>query len=254
MRPETYRMLAEREDSYWWHTARRALSTQLLTRCEIPHGCCWLDLGCGSGGNLPLSEAFAASFTVGIDVSQMAISIAHRKKPGAILVRADLNNPLPFDDGVFDVATVFNVLYHEWVKNDAEVIVEISRVLRPGGVFFITEPAFAILTREMDIAAMGHRRYRITDIASLCNAGGLQVELATYFTSFGFPLLIAMRALRWLKRAENDRQFAAAADMKRLNKVANGLLLGLSGLESRAIAAGWHFPFGTTLLCLARKT
>ena len=68
MLPETYKMLAEREDTYWWHLSRRALSIRLLSKCNVPRGGRWLDLGCGPGGNLALSESFAARLAVGVDI------------------------------------------------------------------------------------------------------------------------------------------------------------------------------------------
>jgi SAM-dependent methyltransferase len=253
MHPETYKMVAEREDTYWWQVARRAMGIRLLNHCGIPRGGRWLDLGCGAGGNLALSDSFDPSLAVGVDVSTIAVAIAKRKKPHARLVRADLNNALPFDDATFDVVTVFNVLYHDWVKSEAAVIAQINRVLRPGGVLLITEPAFAVLARDMDVASMGHRRYRIADIAGLCGAAGLRVDHASYFTSFGFPLLLAMKVLRRLKPAKLAAQLETGADMKPLNPVANEMLRRLSSWESWVISAGFRVPLGTTLLCLARR-
>ncbi len=254
MHPETYRMLAAREDTYWWHLSRRGLSVRLLRHCAIQQGSRWLDLGCGTGGNLPLSESFGNSVAVGFDLSPLALSIARDKKPRARLIRGDLNNALPFADGTFDVVTVFNVLYHDWVKSEAKVVAEIARVLRPNGVLLITEPAFAILARQMDIAAMGRRRYRITDVARMCECAGLRIEHASYFTSFGFPLLLAMKFIRRLRRPVQSDRAGQSADMESLGSTINGLLLCAAGLESRAIAARFRMPFGTTLVCLARKT
>jgi SAM-dependent methyltransferase len=253
MQPETYTMLATREDTYWWQIARRAMSVRLLGQCEIPRGGRWLDLGCGPGGNLAMADCFAPRLAVGVDVSTIALSIAQRRKPRARLVRANLNNALPFDEATFDVVTIFNVLYHDWVTSEAAVIAEINRVLRPGGVFLITEPAFAILARQMDVAAMGRRRYRIADIVRLCQTAGLHVDQTSYFTSFGFPLLLAMKILRRLKPVGQGAQSEAGADMKPLNPVVNAMLQWLSGLETHAISAKFRIPFGTTLLCLARK-
>ncbi len=253
MHPETYKMVAEREDTYWWQLARRAMSARLLSHCNVSYGGSWLDLGCGTGGNLALSAPFAPSLVVGVDVSAIAISIARSRKPWARLVRADLNNALPFGSATFDVVTVFNVLYHDWVESEAAVIAEIHRVLRPGGACLITEPAFALLRREMDVASMGHRRYRIPDIAGLCEAATLRVEQTSYFTSFGFPLLLAMKFWQRLKSARRGAQSQAAADMKPLNPIASEILRRLSAAESRAISAGLRVPFGTTLLCLARR-
>lgn len=253
MYPETYNMVAEREDIYWWQVARRAMGIRLLKHCDIPRGSRWLDLGCGTGGNLALSNSFAPNLAIGVDVSTIAIAIAQRKNSHARILRADLNNALPFNDETFDVVTVFNVLYHDWVKSDAAVVAEISRVLQPGGVLLVTEPAFAILARELDVASMGHRRYRIADIAQLCEAAGLRADKASYFTSFGFPLLLAMKVLRRLKSVKQAAQSETGADMKPLNPIANELLRQLADWESWAISAGFRVPFGTTLLCVARK-
>jgi len=253
MQPQTYKMLAEREDTYWWHVARRAMSGRLLSQCGIPRGGRWLDLGCGPGGNLALSEGFAPCLTVGVDLSALAISIAERKKPKACLVRADLNNALPFDDATFDVVTVFNVLYHDWVQSEGAVIAEGKRVLRSGGVFLITEPAFAILAREMDVAAMGHRRYRIADIARLCETAGLRVTRTSYFTSFGFFLLLAMKFLPHRNLSSHASTPPQGVDMRPLGPVANTVLRYLAGLEGQMLTRGFKFPVGTTLFCVARK-
>ena len=73
----------------------------------------------------------------------------------------------------------------------------------------ITEPAFAVLSRELDEAAMGHRRYRIADIAILIERAGLRIAQTSYFTSFGFPLLLAMKlnslAEAWASRCPKWR-------------------------------------------------
>jgi hypothetical protein len=101
---------------------------------------------------------------------------------------------------------------------------------------------------------MGRRRYRIDDIAHLCKTAGLELERTTYFTSFGFPLLLATKIVRSLRPARQCAQFDSAVDMKPLNPITNKILWTISNLESHAIAAGLRVPFGTTLLCLARKS
>lgn len=256
MHPETYDMLAGREDAYWWHVVRRTMSADLLKRHGVSPGGYWLDLGCGPGGNLLLPKSFGAELAVGVDLSPIALRLARRKKPQARLVCADLSNALPFAGGTFNAVTIFNVLYHDWVKSEAAVLAEVFRVLRPGGLLLVTEPAFTALSREMDVAAMGHRRYRRADFVRLCEAAGLQVRQTGYFSSFGFPALLAMKFLRRIRPAKTEPQGAkpdAGADMKPLNPVVNEWLQRFATLEARAIAAGLTVPFGTTLLCVARK-
>lgn len=253
MRPETYQMLADREDTYWWHVARRAMSAELLSRYGIPSRSRWLDLGCGPGGNLNLSKPFAPSLTVGIDISPLALSIARSKKPDARLIQADLNTALPFGDAAFDVVTVFNVLYHDWIRDEQSTISEIARVLRPGGTLLITEPAFGVLAREMDAAAMGRRRYRLADVFRWCNGAHLLPRRGSYFTSFGFPLILAMKMIKALPKTSHDEAGAQAMDMKPINPRLNRILRRIAGYEACAIAWGMRVPLGTTLVCVAKK-
>lgn len=253
MRPEAYERLAAREDRYWWNRARRVMVAHLLKRHRLPQHCRWLDLGCGPGGNLTALTAFDPAMIVGLDLSPIAIAAARAKVPEADIVCGNLNNALPFETASFDLVTVFNVLYHQWVRDEAVVFGEIARVLRPGGLLLITEPAFASLRRSMDDVAMGKRRYRLQNIEALCRDAGLDMRQASYFTCFGFVLIYAMKILRAFATKKTSAKPVAAADLQPLNSVVNGLLYAIARLEGHAIAMGLCVPFGTTLVCVAAK-
>lgn len=253
MHPETYKMLAGREESYWWHRVRRAMSAELLRQHGVMTGAKWLDLGSGSGGNFVLPKMFMADLAVGLDVSSIAHAEAKKKFPDVCLVQADLSHTLPFADGEFDVVTIFNVLYHDWVASEPAVFAEIGRVLRPDGVVLITEPAFSILSREMDVAAMGHRRYRIDDIVTWCHSAELELKFSSYFTSFGFPLLLGLKIFRKLWPSRSNTSGEAAPDMKPLNPLLNGIFQMLALFEAFFLVRGLKIPFGTTIVCVAQR-
>jgi ubiquinone/menaquinone biosynthesis C-methylase UbiE len=90
-----------------------------------------LDAGCGSG---PLAAALREKGAVvtGFDGSPVMIELA-RKRLGedADLHVADLGKPLPFADGAFDVVIVSLVLHY--LRDWAEPLAELRRVLKPGG-------------------------------------------------------------------------------------------------------------------------
>ncbi len=252
---ETYKMLAERSDTYWWHRARRAMSVDLLRRAGLKRSCRHLDLGCGPGGNLALLTSMEPALVVGLDLSSYALELARAGNGSrATLVQADLKARLPFADRAFDVVTIYNVLYHQWVANEAPVLAEVARVLQPGGLLLVTEPAFRLLAREMDRAAMGRKRYLIGEMTELCQRAGLRVLRASYFTSFGFPLLLGMRAFGHKARQKEEDERAKAADMRPLPRTANTSLYLAARLEATLLAAGMYVPCGTTLVCLARKS
>src|SRR4051794_29629171 len=58
-----------------------------------------LDVGCGTGRNLPLFPAGAR--VIGLDPAPESLLRARRRAPGALLVRGSAEK-LPFRDGAFD--------------------------------------------------------------------------------------------------------------------------------------------------------
>lgn len=250
MRPEAYETLAGREEGYWWHRARRRMAADLLRRHGLADGCWVVDLGCGVGGNLTVA-ACSPRAVVGVDLSPIALRHARAKDPGARLVRADLNHPLPFADASIDAVTIFNVLYHQWIRDEGSILAEVHRILRPGGILLVTEPAFWAFARQMDEVVMTRRRYRIPEFAAMCRQANLDVRFASYFASFGAPVVLVMKTIdRWFGRSSRGHM---QADLKPINPMLNELLHLVARAEASAIANGWRVPVGLTLVLVARK-
>jgi SAM-dependent methyltransferase len=245
-------MLAARQDTYWWHRARRRMSVELLRRHGAPADGTWVDLGCGPGGNLGIAAEFRARTSIGIDRSSVAIELARGRSKDASLIQADLRTTLPLRSESCDVVTIFNVLYHSWINSEIDVLTEVRRVLRPGGLVLITEPAFSALFRELDRAAMTRRRYRLRDIRDFCTIAHLETLLSNYFTSFGAPLLLIAKGVRFLQH-KSVTSDASGPDMVPLPVWMNETLHALAAAEAAAITRGIRFPFGTTLVFLARR-
>lgn len=91
-----------------------------------------LDVACGSGYACAVASQRGAVVS-GLDASQNLIHVAQARTPDAELVVGDMFD-LPFPDGSFDVVTSFNGI---WAGCDA-ALVEVRRVLRPGGRFGMT--------------------------------------------------------------------------------------------------------------------
>jgi SAM-dependent methyltransferase len=85
-----------------------------------------LDIGCGTGYLTRLLRGTV----VAVDQSAEMLELARTRMPAATLVRADMP-PLPFVDGVFDLAFSSNVYSHiEAAAQRAEFMVEALRVAR----------------------------------------------------------------------------------------------------------------------------
>jgi ubiquinone/menaquinone biosynthesis C-methylase UbiE len=94
-----------------------------------------LDVGCGTGRGVA-DFVEAAKLTVGADASQDMLRTAAKKiegHSGAGLVRSYAQS-LPFPTGYFDVVTSLNFLHLFTLETQKDMIAEMKRVVRPGGI------------------------------------------------------------------------------------------------------------------------
>jgi ubiquinone biosynthesis O-methyltransferase len=136
--------LYDRDAGHWWDGSQRWLrALQNLVPARLAFfdrltswdGRTVLDLGCGGGF---MSEALArrGAKVIGVDVSRGAIAIAKRHAAdGGLAIRylVASGEDLPLPEDSVDCVVCVDVLEH--VRNLGQVLDEIRRVLRPGGVF-----------------------------------------------------------------------------------------------------------------------
>jgi len=110
-----------------WH--EEACALDVVRR--IPSGQPVLDLGCGTGW---LSNHVTEH--VGLDGSPAAVTAAAALGRDVRLWRAE--DPIPFEDSTFGVVVLKDVLEH--LIEPVPVVLDIRRVLRPGGVVLAVTP------------------------------------------------------------------------------------------------------------------
>ena len=224
MRAELYHQTSSIQATHWWMRSRYELSLELLNGYGVVPGCAHVDIGCGPGHDLGLLKSLRPSLVVGLDLSPIALGLARKAHPHAILIQADVTNRLPFRDETFDVATIFGVICSEWVASDVAVLREARRILKNGGLLLITEPAFPALSREMDILGMVRRRYRRGPFAEMVRSAGFELMVSNYITSFGAPIILGMKALTAVAGRKHDP--ADVPDLRPMHPALNALFTG----------------------------
>lgn len=123
------------------HTAYGGIVDYRLGKLEA-HGVIrgdWLDCGCAEGFySVALAERGAES-VVGVDVIPERVEAAEElPHPANVSFELASAETLPFDDGSFDGALVNEVLEH--VTDERSSLLELARVLRPGGHLALLSP------------------------------------------------------------------------------------------------------------------
>lgn len=100
-----------------------------------------LDVGCGDGAiTLALGKAMNAKEAFGVEIAAEGAATARQRGIEAVQLDIDQHN-LPFEDGFFDAAYCGEIIEH--VFDTDHLLLEVSRVLKPGGVCVLTTPNLA---------------------------------------------------------------------------------------------------------------
>ena len=118
----------------------RARYTDLISR-SLSDGADVLELGCAAGG--PTTHALAERFRLtGVDLSARNVELARANVPNATFLHADMTT-LDFESARFDAVVAFFSIIHVPREEQAELLAQIARWLRLGGLFVATMGASA---------------------------------------------------------------------------------------------------------------
>jgi ubiquinone/menaquinone biosynthesis C-methylase UbiE len=246
MEREEYARMYALEDDYWWFVGKRRIAETLIHRYVAPaRDLRTLDVGCGTGGVL-LHLLGGKGRAFGLDLSEVALEFARQR--GLTRLTQGSAVRLPYADCSFDLVTALDLLYHRWVTDDLAALRECWRVLRPGGSLLVMDSAFQFLYGEHDVRYLGQRRYTAGDVRARVEAAGLTIEKLSYANTLFFP---AVATIRLWSRAFGTRS-AGDFMLRPLPRWFNQLLTGIYALEARGLR-WFSYPFGASVVCLARK-
>jgi ubiquinone/menaquinone biosynthesis C-methylase UbiE len=118
----------------------QAVHKRMLEYVDLPHQAHVLDLGCGTGRLLHrLATQFPTLQGTGLDLStEMLRQAQQRNQHGTRLTYRQGNaESMPFAEGEFDA--VFNTISFLHYPNPQQVVLEVNRVLRAGGRFYLAD-------------------------------------------------------------------------------------------------------------------
>jgi len=196
-----YDRMAEHDSTHWWYTARRDILHDYVARyADLPKDARILEIGCGTGHNIPMLQAFGEVDAIEIDPAARDLAAVRLGKPVS-------GSPLPalpdVPRGAYDLIAVLDVVEH--IEDDVAALKAMATCLKPGGKILITVPAHQWMWSAHDTVNHHHRRYSKASLKQAIADAGLTPKRLGYFNSLLFPLAAAARVMgRITGREDSD--------------------------------------------------
>jgi len=235
------------EQSHFWFRGFRqymkpalARATAGVTAARI------LDCGCGTGSNLEMLRPYGKA--VGFDLTRIGTEFA--KSHGHRVAQASISD-IPFRTAHFDLVTSFDVFQVLPDAVEQSAIVEMARVLKPGGWMLLHVAALPILYGKHSALSEETRRYTASTLRTLVAGAGFKIERLTYDQFSLLPMMLPVRI--WHRLTAKDGVVAAGeGEITVPVAPVNAALTALVSLEALALRA-INMPIGGSLMCLAKK-
>ncbi|GEM_PF-5449014 len=228
------------EEKNFWHVSRRDLLGKMLPKKSGTV----FEVGAGCGKNLEFlrSLGFEAS---GIDIDPAAVEFSRKK--GLEVSRSSVEGH-EFSEK-YDLLLMMDVLEH--IEKDAECVKKLATGIKKGGHLYLTVPAFNFMYGPHDLLCHHHRRYEIGTVKKIVESAGLSIEKISYWNGTFFLPVAGFKILRRLLFGGDLTK--TNPDLGIAPEPANSAIIHALRVENHLIAGGFSVPFGSSVVCLARK-
>ena len=138
---------------------------------HVPTDAHVLDFGCGYGRTLAELSTAGYDNLSGIDFSESLVKRGRQEYPDLDLTVYP-GGPLPYADDAFDAAVMLGVFTcMPETKTQALTLLELKRVLKPGGVLYVNDFLLNRDRRNLDRYRLGQERHGIYGIFDLTDGG-----------------------------------------------------------------------------------
>jgi SAM-dependent methyltransferase len=231
MNPEDIALISSFEEKHWWYQERKWLLKSFVKKYKVSGKA--IDIGASAG------YYSAALVKLGLDViaienEPVGISVCKSRGLETMNGRAE---SLPITSNSQDVVLLMDVLEH--IENDIMAINEVSRVLKVGGLLFLTVPVGMELWSNHDIQAKHFRRYEFRTIENLLDLHDIEILSSRYWNVILRPILLVRR------------RYFQGSDIGLPSRPLNFLLATIIRLERTLLVGKFR---GVSLVVVGQKT
>lgn len=242
----------EIEDKSFWFQHRNACIIELVKRFPPQGKGPIFDVG---GGNGFVAKGLADAGWDVVLVEPGSAGARNAKKRGLQHVVCATTQTAGFKNGCLPAIGVFDVTEH--IKDDVGFLKHLHDLLEPGGMLYLTVPAYNLLWSDADIYAGHFKRYNFKTLEKLCSATKLNVRFLTGVFSWLIAPLLIFRALpyRLVGKSRKDiTNVQATMNDHKLPAWLERFVSNQNDWEVARISRGMPIPLGASLLLAVRKS
>jgi hypothetical protein len=241
----------EIEDKSFWFQHRNACIAAAVKRFPPRGNGPIFDVG---GGNGYVAKGLMDAGWDVVLVEPGPAGARNAKNRGLQNVVCSTTQSAGFRPGSMPAIGVFDVVEH--IEDDVGFLGHLHYLLEPGGMLYLTVPAYNCLWSDEDVYADHYRRYSSRNLRELCSKTEFDVKLLTGMFQWLIAPIFCFRALRYrlLGKSKNT-----IGDLN-ATKTDHTLPPWLGALANRSQARELHWisqsrslSFGASLLLVARK-
>ncbi len=249
--PEYYEHWRDFESLHWWTAGMRDVASMLFGLGGLKEEGTLLDVGCGSGQGMHWFRTIRPRWKLtGVDLGMDGLVAA---AGSGLAVALGTATSLPVASETVDAAVTLDVLQHlPFGGGDREALVEMHRVLKPGGLLFIRTNVQSYPHVPDDPIAVW-RKYEPSELREKLHDAGFSIIRLSRLNA----LLGLAEIPQELKRRSSEQRHSSydvvSAPVQRQSGMATQLKRKWLRLEGRAVRAGVQLPIGRSLVALARR-
>jgi SAM-dependent methyltransferase len=240
--------LAGVEENSFWFISRNRLLAYLLDK-YFPDIRNMLEIGCGNGFVMAgLAKHRPEVSFHGAEAYLSGLSRAQKRLPKAEFVQMDVRQ-IPYVEE-FDVIGAFDVLEH--ISEDRFALKQMHKAVKPGGGIMIAVPQHPWLWSIIDEGAGHKRRYTRDGLQKKIEASGFDIEGMFSYITLLLPFMLLSR-LGGIGKTGATQKMGATLNGLQLPGIFNSAFTKICDLERAIVKAGFSFPAGGSLVCIAKK-
>jgi SAM-dependent methyltransferase len=247
--PDYYRRMRELEEGAWWNAGMRDVAASLLNCVDLPRRGDLLDVGCGSGQTMGWFRSLHPEWRAfGVDIAVEGLTGA--RAAGLTPVARASALELPVATASMDLVVTLDVLQHLPLEGgDARALLEIVRVLKPGGHVFVRTNGQSF-PHVADDPVFQFHKYGADELrAKLTNAGLTVIRLGRLNALLG----LAEIPREFRARTASHSYHGLLSQPARGASWAARLKRAYLRFEGQCVRHGASWPLGRTIVAICRR-